>query len=169
MAGEPYSYLRQSSWKSQPSCLQHQLRWPQLPLNHRPRPRPPERLCRHQRRNTNANSATELSAAANIEVGTNGRVSQNIFLVVCVGQPVKSRTEGQVPNKVFSLLTWTSQTPKRDPFNARNVEAPSFVETFSYATTGPSMQKIREYLWCQEEESVAGPSHHQTQGRQSRR
>lgn len=138
--------MRQSSWKSQPSCLQHQLRWPQLPLNHRPRPRHPERLCRHRRRNTNANSATELSVAANIEVGTNGRVSRIIFFVVVAwGSPSKVGLRGK-SDKVFSLLTWTSQTLKRDPFNARNVEAPSFVETFSYATTGPSMQKIREYL-----------------------
>jgi hypothetical protein len=96
VAGGPYSYLRQSSWKSQPSCLQHQLRWPQLPLNHRPRPRHPERLCRHRRRNTNANSATELSVAANIEVGTNGRVSQIIFFVVAWGSPSKVGLRGTV-------------------------------------------------------------------------
>jgi hypothetical protein len=138
--------LRQSSWKSQPSCLQHQLRWPQLPLNHRPRPRHPERLCRHQRRNTNANSATELSVAANIEVGTNGRVSLDYFLLLRGAARQKSRAEGQ-SDKLFSLLTLgPSQTLKRDPSNARNVEAPSSVETFSCATTGPSMQKIREYL-----------------------
>jgi hypothetical protein len=92
----------------------------------------------------------------------------NYFLLLRGASRQKSRTEGQ-SDKVFSLLTSTLQTLKRDPFNARNVEAPSFVETFSCATTGPSMQKIREYLWCQEEESVAGLSHHQPQGLQSRR
>jgi hypothetical protein len=108
--------LRQSSWKSQLSCLQHQLRWPQLPLNHRPRPRHPERLCRHQRRNTNANSATELSVAANIEVGTSGRVSWIIFLLLRGAARLEKSIEGQFVQSVQPANFFDFADTKERPF-----------------------------------------------------
>jgi hypothetical protein len=69
------------------------VRWRQLLLNHQPRPQHHERLCPHQRRNTNVSSATGHSVAANTEVGTNGRVSQNFCC--CVGQPSKVGLRGK--------------------------------------------------------------------------
>jgi hypothetical protein len=62
------------------------------------------------------------------------------------GAAVESRTEGQSATVHERQLTSTSQTPKKDLSNARNVEAPSFAETFSYDMTERFTQKIREYL-----------------------